>query len=325
MKWLALTFGHETCASTRFRVLQYVPLLRELGIELVCRPAVELDDISNLDGFDGILVQKKLFRLSRLRRLAKFRLPVVFDIDDATWQPLEKKHHLFTRWRTLHRLQAILKLSRVSLPANEYIAAFLRRYNERAEVLPMTLSLSEWQVAQPSHGPVVIGWSGVPGNHFQLRRIEAALREVKHIMPEVIIRIFSGTNPQLDVKIDFVPFQMERQTEVPNSFSIGLLPLPDTPFSQGKSPIKALQYMAAGIPCVASPCAGTVEMLGEQGGALFAEDQQSWVNHLLNLARDDELRVRMGKLNRERFEACYTAEAVARRLAGILRQAAKLA
>lgn len=109
MKWLALTFGHETFASPRFRIHQYVPLLRELGIEPVCKPAVELDALSNLDGFDGILVQKKLFRLP----------------------------------------------------------------------------------------------------------------------------------------IDFVPFELQRQIEVPNTFSIGLLPLPDTPFSHGKSPIKALRYMAA--------------------------------------------------------------------------------
>ncbi len=189
----------------------------------------------------------------------------------------------------------------------------------------MTLPMSEWQVAPPSQGPVVIGWAGVPGNHFQLCRIEAALREVKRLMPEIIVRIFSGVRPPLDLEIDFVPFQMERQIEVPNTFSIGLLPLPDEPVSHGKSPIKALQYMSAGIPCVASPCAGTVEMLGEQKGALFAADHQSWVDHLLKLARDEELRVRMGKLNRERFEALYTAEAAARQLAAILRQAAKLA
>ena len=325
MKWLALTFGRETCASTRFRIHQYVPLLQKLGIELVCRPAVELDGIDNLDGFDGILLQKKLFGSFRLRRLAKSRLPIVFDIDDATWQPLDKQHHFFTRWRTQRRLQAILKLCRTILPANEYIAAFLRRYNDQVKVLPMTLALSEWQIAQPSQSQVVLGWSGVPGNHFQLRRIEAALQEVKRVMPEIIIRIFSGVNPQLDVEIDFVPFQLERQNEVPNSFSVGLLPLPETPFSHGKSPIKALQYMAAGIPCVASPCAGTVEMLGEQGGALFAADQESWVKNLLLLARDGELRARMGRLNRTRFEALYTAEAVALQLADVLRQAAKLA
>jgi len=63
-----------------------------------------------------------------------------------------------------------------------------------------------------------------------------------------------------------------------------------------------------------------------EGASVEVSDYScEWVNHTLKLARVDELRVRMGKLNLERFESCYSADAVARQLAAILRQAAKLA
>ena len=320
MKWLALTFGDATCASTHFRVHQYVPLLRDLGIHLVCRPAADLDEIENFDGYDGILLQKKLLSWSRRRRIVKSGLPVIFDIADATWHPLEKPHHFLTRWRTNHRLKSCLQLSRLALPANEYLAQHLR-VQTRVEVLPMTLPLADWQPAPLPQGPIVIGWAGAPGNHFQLSSIDDALCEMKRIMPEVVVRIFSGVRPKMSVEIDFVPFQPDRQIEVLNSFSIGLLPLPDKAFNHGKSPIKALQYMAAGIPCAASALSGTVEMLGENAGAFYAADSHSWTENLLKLTRDGDLRLRMGKQNRARFEAKFTTEAAAKRLATLLREA----
>ncbi|MFM2167466.1 MAG: hypothetical protein RIS79_1837 [Verrucomicrobiota bacterium] len=319
MKWLALTFGG---ASTLYRVQQFVPLWREMGIQLECRPAGEIDAISSFAGYDGIILQKRLYSGSKRRRLAQSGLPIIFDIDDATWHPLEKPHHFFTRWRTNHRLAACLRLSKLAVPANEYLAKRLRRDVARVEVLPMTLPAADWNAARPVEGPVVLGWAGAPGNHFQLRSIEAALRDVKQAMPEVVIRIFSGVRPELDVEIDFVPFDPARQIEVLHSFSIGLLPLPDTPFNHGKSPIKALQYMAAGIPCVASALSGTVEMLGQDEGGLYAADLNEWTRHLLALARDRERRLEMGRSSRERFESRFTSEAAARRWAELLRQAA---
>jgi glycosyltransferase involved in cell wall biosynthesis len=254
--------------------------------------------------------------------LIRSGLPVIFDIDDATWHPLEDKHHFLTRWRTNHRLAACLKLSKLAVPANEYLAGHLRKHAMQVEVLPMTLPAMDWNAAKPVEGPVVIGWAGAPGNHFQLRSIEKALREVKAAMPEVVIRIFSGVRPEMDVEIDFVPFDAARQIEVLHSFTIGLLPLPDTPFNHGKSPIKALQYMAAGIPCVASALSGTVEMLGEHGSGLYAADLSTWTKHLLTLAGDAALCRRMGMAGRERFESQFTAEAAARRWAEIFRRTA---
>ncbi|MBK8092732.1 MAG: glycosyltransferase family 4 protein [Verrucomicrobiaceae bacterium] len=321
MKWLALTFGG---ASTLYRVEQYVSLLRDLGIELVCRPAEELSAISGFAEYDGIFLQKKLLSWSNRRRIAQSGLPVIFDIDDATWHPLEKEHHFLTRWRTQRRLTASLKLSQLALPANEYLAAHLRKDHPRVEVLPMTMPLADWPPMAEKSGPVVLGWAGAPGNHFQLRSIDAALAQVKAAMPEVTVCIFSGVRPEMRTAIEFVPFDLKKQTEVLHSFSIGLLPLPDTAFNHGKSPIKALQYMAAGIPCVASALAGTVEMIGEQnGGALHAANEAEWTHNLLQLARDAALRQKMGQQARERFEAHFTAEATAHKLAVYMRELAK--
>jgi glycosyltransferase involved in cell wall biosynthesis len=325
MKWLALTFGG---ASTLYRVAQYQQLLLDLGIQLECRPADQLDQISDFSGFKGILLQKRLYSGFRRKRLARSGLPIIFDIDDATWHPLEKRHHWFTRWRTQRRLSGSLRLSRLALAANEFIAARLRQDQPCVEILPMALKCADWPpITLPSErsSPVVIGWAGAPGNHIHLRSIDAALSAVKQAHPDSVIRIFSGVRPEMTAPIDFVPFDLEKQPEVLRGFSIGLLPLPDTPFNHGKSPIKALQYMAAGIPCVASALSGTIEMLGENNCcALYSSGTSDWINNLTRLVRDTALRRQMGMHGRARFEEYYTAEAVAQTLSARMKELAAL-
>ncbi len=320
MKWLALTFGDASCASTHFRIHQYIPKLSELGVAMHCRPASELNRIKNLRNYDGILVQKKMLSWRHRNQIKQSGLPVIFDIDDATWYPLEKVHHPITRWRTTHRLRSCLKLASTVLAANGFLAAHLQKFHCNVKIFPMTLPLSEWPTRKIVSGPVVIGWAGAPGNHFQLRHIESALKTIKNARPDVVIRIFSGVKPDLDLDIDFIPFHPDQQVSVLQSFSIGLLPLPDTPFNHGKSPIKALQYMATGIPCVASPLSGTLEMLAEGAGAKYASSSASWSESLLQIAGDTALMSRMGNQNRFRFESNYTTEAAAENIADCLRQ-----
>lgn len=329
MKWLAITFGDDDCASTLHRIRQYLPLLSEMGFELVPRLASDLKKLGDLNKmgdfhtFDGVFLQKKLLLPALCQQIARSGLPMIFDTDDATWQPHNKRHAPLTRYRMRGRLKLVATMAARVLASNDHLAQQLRPYNANVEIFPMTLPQADWMCSPPSSGPVVVGWAGAPHNHFHLMHIAEALQEVKRAHPEVVLRIFSGTPPPLSMDFDFVAFDPGRQAEVLRSFSIGLLPMPDTPFNHGKSPIKALQYMASGIPCVASALSGTQEILGSGECGFYASDTKSWVDHLLSLIRDAQLRQRLGEQARKRYEAHFTTEAAAVRLAAILRQTAR--
>lgn len=326
MKWLALTFGGDGCASSHFRVRQYVPLLKDLGIELVCRKVSDLCLVDGLRGakdlraYDGVLLQKKLLGWPLRWQIALSGIPVVFDTDDATWQAHSKKHRPITRLQAWHRLRAMMRLADRVLAANACLKKELRSHDRQVEVFPMTLPSAEWTCATSGDGPVVLGWAGDPSNHIHLQHIEGALREVKRLHPEVVVRVFSGSRPALDLDFDYVQYHPDRQNEILKSFSIGLLPLPDLPFNHSKSPIKALQYMAAGVPCVATALSGTKEMQGEGECGLFATDDASWTAQLLRLIQDGDLRRQLGQQSRRRYETLYTTEGAAVRLAGILKE-----
>jgi hypothetical protein len=80
--------------------------------------------------------------------------------------------------------------------------------------------------------------------------------------PEVRWQIHCGKDPAWgDLKYEHIPFTPGNEPTTVRQFDIGLLPLPDGEFAQGKSPIKALQYFASGTTTLASGVGATSEML----------------------------------------------------------------
>src|SRR5256885_2407106 len=87
MRVLALTFGDEHQASSKYRVFQYVEPLAQLGIEVDAQPANSFNDWTRVREYDVVLVQKKLFRSGKVRYLRGNARRLVYDIDDAIWHP----------------------------------------------------------------------------------------------------------------------------------------------------------------------------------------------------------------------------------------------
>jgi glycosyltransferase involved in cell wall biosynthesis len=165
-----------------------------------------------------------------------------------------------------------------------------------------------------------VGWSGHPVNFSYLESIELALLEIQRQFPNVEIVIFSGQSPRFrQLKAVHVPFAAGKEPEVIQSFDIGLLPLPKDEFSAGKSPIKGLQYMASGVAIVATPLAGTRELLGDKRTAAYATSVEEWQNALCGLVRDHDQRREIGANARQRFEREYALTRAAELLSKHLR------
>ena len=169
--------------------------------------------------------------------------------------------------------------------------------------------------------PLRIGWAGAPVNLPYLEAIEPALLKIQQANPQIEIRVFCGRQPgfKAGIKFTFCPFQPGQESSVVNSFDIGLLPLPDTDFADGKSPIKGLQYLATGIPSVVSPRGATREMFREGETALFARTQDEWFQALQTLVSNPEMRHQMGRQSRLHFDANYALQRTAGRFADLLR------
>src|SRR5262249_13593084 len=105
-------------------------------------------------------------------------------------------------------------------------------------------------------------------------------------------------------------------------FDIGIMPVPDDAWSRGKCGMKALLYMAAGVPVVASPVGVTPSMVEDGRTGLLAATEDEWVEQLLRLARDVELRRTLGAAGRVTVEQHYSLRAQGPRVLELLRTVA---
>jgi len=119
-----------------------------------------------------------------------------------------------------------------------------------------------------------------------------------------------------------VPWRAESEAEDLRPIDVGLMPLPDDEWSRGKCGMKALQYMALGIPPVVSPVGANVEIVRDGVEGFHARGADEWRERLLRLLRDGELREQMGRRARARVEERYSARVQAPRLAALLRAVA---
>lgn len=328
MKILALTFGDRSMASTQYRLAQFETWMKAEGIELTLLPAAGFKNWASLRDYNLVIVQKKLLRGSAVNQARKHAHRLAYDTDDAIWEPHGRRHFWWTRVRTNWRLRKISSAADVCTVANDYLASRLRQSSSRVEIVPMALDGTVWhpQADRPP-GPIRIGWAGAPPNLMYLMRIEPALAEVQKLRPNIELVVYCGEPPkwELNTPSRYMPFKAGTEAEVVRGFDIGLLPLPDNPFAAGKSPIKALQYAACGIPCVAAPVGATLEIVRDGETGLLARSHAEWRDGLLRLIDDAAERARIGGNARRLFLENHEHKAVAARLAGVWRDAVRSA
>ena len=92
------------------------------------------------------------------------------------------------------------------------------------------------------------------------------------------------------------------------SFDIGIMPLPDDDWEKGKCAYKLIQYMACGLPVVASSVGMNREVVNEGWNGFLANNFKEWCNALELLIQDEGLRKRLGQNGRKLVEENYTLE-----------------
>lgn len=244
MRIACLPIGNLQTPSTWYRIGQYLPHFEKGGIH------VDFCQVSDpLDQYDLILNQKNLFSPGGWKKLIRQKR-VLFDFDDALWTRPIKPYRFLTQWRVDRRLRFWIGSSAHTLVANSYLADYAKRYSSSVTILPMALDLNVWKGGTQEEG--LIGWSGAPHNFHYLEKIEGDLRALKEKFPFVRLAIHSGKRPHLKIPYEYVPFKKGEEHLFIQRLHLGLLPLDSDPYSQGKSPIKALQYMACEVPVVSN-------------------------------------------------------------------------
>src|SRR5262249_38732117 len=124
------------------------------------------------------------------------------------------------------------------------------------------------------------------------------------------------------VTVENEQWQLEREQANLSSFTIGIMPLTDTLWTRGKCGYKILQYMAAGIPVVASSVGANRDIVTDGENAFLARTTEDWVRNISTLAEDPVLRRKFALKGRELVERKYSLDGFAETYIKLMREVA---
>jgi len=311
MKVFILTFGDDHCPSTHYRFLQYRKHFRADDFSIDYKIAKDFNEWSLLPNYDLIILQKTVLSTQKVRKITKLAKRFIYDVDDRIWLRPFKRHSFFSMIRINYRMQKICKSAELCMVANDLIAKDIREFGGKPTIIPMALEGEVWFPKEKTNKHIVIGWTGAPSN---LPFLEAILPSIKVTLKtnlNVKFVIHCGKNPYFqDIDYEYIEFEAGKEQEVVRSFDIGLLPLPQNdPFTDGKSPIKGIQYIASGVVVVATKTISAVNLLGNQNSEAefvkYAERIDDWAKILSQLIRNSNESTHIGKKGRDFFESNY--------------------
>lgn len=320
MNVLAIISRDLQKGSTKYRIVQYLDFLRSKGInvDFVNRKSIDAFVIKKSAQADIVFNQKCLFRYSLAKKLIAASRRTLFDFDDAIYTRPGKPDSLVTRIRVRRRLHLWLRRSDVVTTSNHFLARYARQYSDSVEIIPMALNLEIWKPLEKSFdNNITIGWTGAPVNIPLIESLDPVLTFLLKKFPFLKLAVFSGQKPKLNCPFEYHPFRPGHEPAFVQNLDIGLLPLVDEEHSKGKSSIKAIQYLACGIPVVGNVTGATAEILNE-GNSIAVSTEEQWLHALEKLVTNRGLAKFMGRAGRKHIEGNHDLKSVAKRLLAVL-------
>jgi glycosyltransferase involved in cell wall biosynthesis len=335
----------------RYRIEQWAPLLRTQGVEVIFSPflsgsgmdvlytpgaaaakvramlrgyAMRLGEALGSVRADVIFVYREAALLAPpwIEWLLALRRPIVFDFDDAIYLSDTSRANAWSRsLKPTGKAAALCRLARHVTVGNSVLAGFARRHAREVTVVPSTIDTDVYRLRPGGRNPVpVVGWTGSPTTARYLSTLAPALKRLRR-RREFELRAI-GAKVEMDgLDVHCVPWRAETEPDDLRVLDVGLMPLEDDEWSRGKCGMKALQYMAVGVPPIVSPVGVNATLVRDGVNGFHARTDDEWIDRIVCLLDDEALRRRLGDEGRRTVEEAYSARAHAPRVADILKAA----
>jgi len=355
MKILLLSRYGRLGASSRLRSLQYLPAMEQAGLEITWAPLFPDSYVEALyagrrtwrdvlkafwkrlyvlrsdpSQFDLIWLEVELFPWLPSWVEARFMpsgLPWIVDYDDAIFHRYDQHRLRFVRQVLGQKIDNVMRRSNLVVAGNEYLAEHAHRAGAtRVEIVPTVVDVERYSVrgahARIDATPVVVGWIGSPSTMHYLKELAPVFKRLNETLSVRFVAVGARADQLSGLPIEAREWSEESEIAEIQAFDIGIMPLPDEPWSRGKCGYKLIQYMACGLPVVASPVGVNPEIVQSDRNGFLANTHEEWVEALTRLIQDDQLRMQFGAEGRKRVESHYSLQVQASRMIKFLRSVA---
>jgi glycosyltransferase involved in cell wall biosynthesis len=134
----------------------------------------------------------------------------------------------------------------------------------------------------------------------------------------IVTLIGSGFIELPGVSLRIIPWSEETEVEYLSSFDVGIMPLSDSLWARGKCGFKLIQYMASGLPVIASPVGVNKEIVNNGVNGFLPSSNEQWIESLERLYKDVDIRNKMGKFGRKIVENKYCTNVTESKLIHLL-------
>jgi glycosyltransferase involved in cell wall biosynthesis len=192
---------------------------------------------------------------------------------------------------------------------------------DRTLVIPTVVDTKRYAPRPPPEGPFTIGWTGIAHNLQELEPLVPVLEQVlRRTSGRLLLVAERFSAPWLRrLPVETVPWSPEAELDALSRMHVGLMPLADSEFNRGKCAFKLIQYMARGIPAVASPVGANQEVVRHGLDGFLANTPGEWLEALQTLHSEPDAAREMGRAARSRIESAYSVQAVIGRYVELFR------
>jgi glycosyltransferase involved in cell wall biosynthesis len=326
-------------ASSRLRTFQFLPYWEKAGVTFKVAPffndkyleqiyAYKTPGIWNVLfcyfrrsiifftvwRFDQVWIEKEIFPY--FPAWAEWILKIsgkgyFVDYDDAVFHNYDQNSFFLVKFLMGKKIDKVMALADIVFVGNPYIADRAQLAGaKRLVFVPTCIDFLKYQIRGPVNkgATCVIGWVGTPSTYKYLKAILPVLEKLNN-QHNFILRIISGKQP-VDFNGNYELKIWTEDSEVADIYQldIGIMPLPDDSFEKGKCAYKLIQYMACGLPVVASPVGFNTTVVTHGLNGYLADTPEAWQIHLTDLILHPEKRQSMGTQGYLRVQESYTLE-----------------
>ncbi len=294
----------------------------EIPKRLVARLAL----FRTLRDADVVVLSRKLFTWAEFRAARNSVERLIYDIDDAVMfrDPFRGEPVSHVRRR---RFRHTVRTADLVTAGNPYLLELAAEDapDTRRALAPTPVDTDRFSPGSAKHAGFRVGWIGSRSTRGYLSLVGDALRRVCESRPGTVIAVMADAAPSqlAGLPVEFTPWSEAGEVAFLQSLDAGLMPLSDDPFSRGKCGFKLLQYMACGVPAVASPVGVNVEICDDGRTGHLAATPSDWESALVRIAESPATAREMAGLARTRIEERWSARVLGPAFAAAIAECAR--
>lgn len=240
---------------------------------------------------------------------------VVYDIDDMIFLGHASKANKFLQnIKGKNKMIYLMKKANHVITCTPKLDEFVKQYNINTTDISSTVDTANKYVPINNYKndhQIVLGWSGSHSTSKYLYLLENVFKELAKKYDYKLI-VMGDSNFDINgVNVEAYDWSEDIEVATLQKFDIGVYPLPDEEWVYGKSGLKAIQYMALGIPTIATAIGSNYRIIIDDinGYLVPANNFELWEKRLEQLITSENLREKLGKEGRKTIEKHYSIEA----------------